>query len=472
MSKEIEIDPKDLECFDEKGRKVLVDTFKKVEALVDSKIKETMADSEQRFSDEISPREKFALEDSKRLNAFSKIWKSNGYVEGTSKRVDIDTLIKKDADLTKKLSMQDNFSTDHPLFLPRVISNIAREAIEPNLVLTPLLGRINYSAGTHLVFPSWGAMHASDIAEGAEYPERSLDLAGVSEATIGKSGIAIKLSEEMMRYSQFDVMSMHFRAAGRALARWKEKKVADLLTADYSNRIFDNASPSAALDVRTTTGRDAAGVYNGTLTLDDLFVAYAKMVNRGFTPNTLIMHPFAWQIFAQEGIARAFGFINGMNPLMWQAAQGAPGRADQWKAGGGSLSQTSYVSSPANIATSFTNVPSIFPTNFRIIISPFMPYTAATQVTDIVLCDSNELGVMIVDEEVRTEEWKDPARDILKVKFRERYGLTMINDGKGIGLMKSIKIGRSYDFSDKISLGYSTGNISLVTDTGYHTATV
>ncbi len=221
----------------------------------------------------------------------------------------------------------------------------------------------------------------------------------------------------------------------------------------------------------------ADATYNGTLTLDDLFWCYAKMVDSGFTPNALIMHPFAWQIFNSEAISRAFGFANGVNPLLWQTPKGSPGNANPWRMG--RLNQETYVSSPENIATTFTNVPSIFPTNFRIIVSPYMNYTADAGIgntgrTDVVFCDLNELGVLVVDEEVTSEEWDDPARDIRKIKFRERYATAVLNAGKGIGLIKDVNTARSYDFSDKLNVtlpqatsditGLLTGNPTYMAD--------
>jgi hypothetical protein len=392
--------------------------------------------------------------DAKRLRLMTDIWKNSGRTP-TGERVALKDLLEKDAELT--LQMRDNFSTDHPLLIPRVISNIARDAIEPNLVLTPLMTRIQFSAGTYLTFPAWGAMTAADIPEGGEYPERSIDLAGQVTATIGKSGVAFKVVEEVIRYSQYDVLSAHARAAGRALARHKEVKVANLIV-DNGTVLIDNDTSGP----KSSTGRDPAGSYNGTLTLDDLFWAHAQMVDTGFTPNTFIMHPFAWQIFAQEGIARAFGFINGMSPLMWQMPQGSPGNASQWRQG--NLNQNTYVSSPQNIASTFTNVPSIFPTTYRIIVSPFMPYNASNDTTTIAMCDSNELGILVVDEEVMTDQWDDPARDITKVKLRERYGLAIQNNGYGVGLLKNIKIAKSYDFSNNIQLSLTGLGNSLTGD--------
>jgi hypothetical protein len=93
-----------------------------------------------------------------------------------------------------------------------------------------------------------------------------------------------------------------------------------------------------------------------------------------------------------------------------------------------------------------------------------MPYTASTQRTDIVLCDSNELGLLVVDEELTTDEWTDPARDIKKIKMRERYGLAVMNDGRGIGLMKGIRVGKSFDFADKIFISTTGAAASLAFD--------
>lgn len=456
----------DLKGFTEDEKKVIIDM---VERRAEAKTREVLEGHAIDASElSLNEEQKFYKKDAQRLSSMTKIWKDAGWIRGTNQRVTIQELLAKDKELTDKARAEarelgknnDAMSTDHPLLIPRVISNIAREAIEPNLVLTPLLSRINFSAGTRIVFPAWGAMVAADIPETGEYPERSLDLAGEVECIIGKSGVACKMSEEMLRYSQFDVMAMHLRAAGRALARLKEQKAADMITSSGVT-LIDNGSTG----YKSSTGRAADGSYNGTLTLDDLFYAFAQMVATGFTPNALIMHPFAWQIFAQEGIARAFGFINGMNPLMWQAPMGQVGSAPQWRVG--SLNQNTYVSSPANIATTFSNVPSIFPTNFRVIVTPYMPYTASSSLTDIALVDINEMGVLVVDEEVTTDQWNDPARDLVKVKFRERYGISAINNGKGIGMLKNIKIARSFDFADSISLALTGISPSLSGDGSY-----
>lgn len=440
-------DEKDFEVFDENQRKVLVKVQDKFDEAVKDAVKEATGDND---IVNLNGKEKVIAKDSKKVKKMVELWKNNGKIPGVADRVSYEELAKIDIKHSKEV--RDNLSsTDHPMLIPRVISEVVKEAIEPATVLTPLLQRVNYSHGTHVSFPGIGAITAADIPEGGEYPERSLDFAGQVVATIGKSGVAVKMTEEMIRYSMYDVMSLHLRAAGKALIRWKEKKVADLITtnAGGTNTLFDNTSASYP----STTGRDGVGAYNGTLALDDIFKAYATMINRGFTPNALIMNAFGWQLFADEALQRIFGFEH--NLPMWQNVQGQLGNAPQWSNGsfGNGLLQNTTVTSPQNIATTFTNVPSFFPYPFKIIVSPYMPYYAGSNTIDIIMCDLSQLGVLIVDEEVTTDRWEDPARDIVKVKLRERYALANVNDGKGTGILKGISLARGYDFAHSVTLG-------------------
>jgi len=443
MAKKINLDTQDIDltCFDENQQKVVLQLAQKIADQVTE-----VNDDSQEYLDMPVEHQALIAKDARKAKKMTELWKSGGYIPGLRDRVTFKEFAghsqKWDEQFQREAADAGFTSTDHPILIARTISEVVKEAVEPNITLTPLLQRINYSHGTTLTFPAMGAFPAADIAEGMEYPERSIDFAGQTVATIGKSGVAVKMTEEMIRYSQYDVMSMNLRAAGRALIRWKESKVASMITtnAGGSNTIFDNTSAIYP----STTGRDAGGTYNGTLTLDDLFKAYAEMINRGYNPNTLIMNPFGWQIFADEAIARAFGFINGL--AMWQQLQGSPAQVGAFSGPSPLLSQ-SQPTSPQNLATTFTNVPTQFPVAFNIIVSPFVDYNATNGTTDLILCDRNELGIIVVDEEVTTDEFKDPARDIYKVKLRERYGLASLNNGSGTGLIKAVHLKRGFDFS-------------------------
>jgi len=441
------VDQKNIsKVFDEDQTQVIVDVAQAVAEKAEDRFKEgTESYLDEAMKRRGIDRDLFGLSDTERTylkireatNKTRALWDNNGFVRGVKDRIEYKDLVAKDltrrADWEKNGRMVDGvFSTDQPLIIPRVIEELVREPVEPLIALTPLMQTINVSnAGTTITFPAIGdAMVAADIAEGTEYPEASLEFAGEVSAKIGKSGIALKLTDEMIRYSMFDIMSMHMRAAARALVRHKERKVADLI---FNNgvTIFDNT------DGKETGGRDSGGVGNDTITLDDILIMYADMVNDGFIPDTLILHPFAWFAFVREPTMRTL-FMSGNGGAFFQSFGGSIGSAQQFSAGGlvnssvfGSTSGVAGSDNVGQVATTNT-VPTILPTPLRVIVTPFQTVNLTLTTTTITMCDSSRLGMLLVDETVATEEFDDPARDILKVKFRERYGLALHDNAQAI----------------------------------------
>jgi len=384
-----------------------------------------------------------------------KIWSNNGF-ENQADQYDP---TKKDQKIGFK-ELCDALSTpDASILIGKVVSNIVKEAIEPLLVGTSLLHTIRFSAGQQITFPAAGAFTAEDIPEGGEYPERKLEVAGTVTAFIGKSGVKVRITDEMLRYSQYDVMSMHIRAAGRALARHKETKIFNMINNEGAV-VFDNN-----VATKQTSGRASDGTGNGTITLDDLLVMYSKIVANGFVPNAILMSPLGWLLFARDPILRAFGFANG-GP-MFGPMQGQPGLAKSWYQGGINVGP---VATAPYAATTYTNVPSMFPSPLRVIVSPFLSYTAASGATaaktNIVMADTNELGIIVIDEDVTNEEWDDPNRDIRTIKFRERYGLGILNEGKAIAVAKNISIKKAYDLEDLLRWQSGTGALPTINQAG------
>lgn len=374
------------------------------------------------------------------------LWKSNG--------------VDKEG---KQRSLSDALQvTNAPLLFPKVISNIVKEAVEPLLVGTSLLQRINYSYGQTITFPAVGVMHAADIADGQEYPERSLTMGGSTvTASIGKSGLAVKVTDEMIRYSQFDVIGWHLRAAGRALARHKEVKIFNHIRS-MGVTVFDNVAPASSMK-GVCTGRNLNGSPNGSVTMDDVFDTYAHVMLQGFMPNTLLMHPLTWVMFIKDPTLRAFALANGGgtffanwtgNPNQqapWaNSSQGGMGISPGQNITAGPSGATGGAAASGAAATgalaypqtmnSAPQLPSYLGMPLNIIVSPFVPYDARKKLTDIYMFDSNELGVLIVDEEITTEEFDDPRVDIKKIKLRERYGIGILNEGQAIAVMRNVHV--------------------------------
>jgi len=354
----------------------------------------------------------------------------------------------------KEINLNDAISVPNAgMFLPKVISNIVKEAAEPLLVGTSLLQRIEYHAGQTITFPAVGALVAADIAEGQEYPERQLQMGGATvTASIGKSGIAVKVTDEMLRYSQYDVIGMHLRAAGRALARHKEQKIFNYINS-MGVVCFDNSTPANSL-FGVTTGRALDGSGNGSVTMDDIFDVFGQIITQGWMPDTILMHPLTWVMWVKDPILRAFALSAGGGTYFASWKGNPAGRApwDNSSQGGlgyspgqnivpGDNPLTAGTESPleayAQTIQSAPVLPSYFPIPFRIIVSPFVPYDPATKRTDLMIFDSANLGAHIVDEDPVTEEFDDPARDIRKIKIRERYGIAILNEGMAIGVIRN-----------------------------------
>ncbi len=389
----------------------------------------------------------FSLKDMQTPEQLDWLWKNNGhYGPGPEERV----------------KLQDALSTTNaPLLFPKVISNIVKEAQEPLLVGTSLLQRINYKYGQTITFPAVGAITAADIPEQGEYPEQHLQMGSATvTATIGKCGVAVAVTDEMVRYSQFDVIGMHLRAAGRALARHKEVKIFNYISA-MGVTAFDNLQPTKSL-YGICTGRDLQGNGNGACTMDDVFDAFAQVVMQGFMPNTLLMHPLTWTMWVKDATLRSFvqaagggtyfatwtGNPAGLAP--WSnSSQGGlgtssghlitPGETGTGASAPHGLTPTPLLSYPQNI-TSAPTLPNYLNVPFRIIVSPFVPYDPRRKLTDIFMFDSNELGVLVVDEDVFTEEFDDPRRDIRKIKLRERYGIGILNEGQGVAVLRNVHV--------------------------------
>jgi hypothetical protein len=363
----------------------------------------------------------------------------------------------------QKVELKDALSTSNaPIFFPQVIQNIVKEAAEPLLIGTSLLQRINYAGkGSTIVFGATGGLVAADIAEGQEYPIRQLSSAGgTMTATIGKSGLAVQVTEEMIRYSQFDVIGMHLRAAGRALARHKEVKIFNMIR-NMGVRVFDNLAPTNSL-LGVCTGRDFAGQANGSITLDDIFDAYAQVLTQGFMPDTLLLHPLTWCMFVKDPILRAFVLANGGGSFFATWSGNPAGRApwDNSSQGGMGVSggqniipgQTSTGGAQPNSSTpsgllSFPQdinsapvLPSYMNVPLRIIVSPFVNFDPRRKLTDVYLFDSRELGALVVDEEITTEKWNDPSVDIMKIKLRERYAIAILQEGKAIAQLRNVHV--------------------------------
>lgn len=344
------------------------------------------------------------------------------------------------------------------IWMPKVIEEIVREPVEPMLMVPALLDRIAYTPAARITFPALGAMTAFDLAEGQQYPEQSLNVApGSITINVGKTGIMFKITEEMQKYSQYDVMNMHIRAGRRGMDRHKEAKGMDYISG-MGVTLFDNVNPTESV-YGTCTGRSMTGAGNGSCRMEDLLKAYSHLMMQGYTPDTIMLHPLAWSMWMADPLLQTIAkntgngswFQNANMPKSsqpWAAAsqggQGRPGGYGAFTPGGNAAGETA--TDPSNAGefdwnlNSAAVIPSYFPYPLRVLVSPFVPYDEENQTTDIMIFDSQNLGALVVDEDVSIDQWEDMSADIMKVKLKERYAFAIYDDGLGIGVLRNVSI--------------------------------
>ena len=255
---------------------------------------------------------------------FKDAWMQNGYSDV----------------LAEKIEFADFMATPNArVWIPKVIEDVVREPQEPNLILESLLDRVEYEPGARITFPAIGALVAYDLAEGQAYPEQQLNIApGTMTVTVGKTGLAFKISEEMRRHSQFDLINLHLRAARRALDRHKEAKGMNFISA-LGTTLFDNRNPTTSI-YGTCTGRGLDGTGNGSCRMEDLLKAYAFIMMQGFTPDTLLMHPMTWAMWMADPLLQTI--VKNTGNGQWFQSAKMPKSSRPWdSASQGGLGKTS-----------------------------------------------------------------------------------------------------------------------------------
>jgi len=304
-------------------------------------------------------------------------------------------------------------SSDAAILFPKVISRTLREAAEPQLLVTPLLSTVRLGKGRSLEFPAVNAIQAAEIPEGQEYPEQALAFAKQIEGKVSKKGVKLAFTEEVIADSLWDIVGLHVRAAGRAMARLKEQ-IALSRFKDASTIVYDNVSS----DYGDTTGRGIDGAFNLSLTWDDVVDMAAVLMAENHIPTDFILHPLMWSVFLKDNVFHAGG----------AAVNTSWGFRPQSK--DGALNATA-------------------PMGLNVLVSPFVSFTAKSGSTpamsDVFLIDRNEVGVLLVKDDMSTDQFDDPTRDIRAMKMKERYDIVMLGDGEGITVAKNVRLARNYE---------------------------
>lgn len=380
----------------------------------------------------------------------------------------------------KHFELRDLVTTqDLTRFIPQTVEVVIREALEPNLFITDrLFQQVDIPRGSRIQIGAIGAMEAGKVGQGGEYPQKFVDLDGgdMVALTTDKHGVKISLTQEVLDENLFDVVGIWLRAAGRALARHKERESAKLIN-EMGYDVFDNINPSNSY-VGVTTGRDITGTANGSVTVNDIFEAYTYLLHRGFTPNVLVMHPLAWKTFMTDTEMREVVLANA-TVASYQQPQG--NFAQNWGTSHGKLglrtTATGNTATAGNtikggsawtqtlnpLGSTFNIAPRYLPTPLEVIVTHYVPYRYGTRsagtanemtksgLSNVIMIDSNNCGIIGQSMPVQMDRWTDPERDIENIKIKEAWGLAILEQGKAIGVLRNVTTDRNYNFENSNS---------------------
>ena len=326
--------------------------------------------------------------------------------------------------------------------IPGAMSSVVQEAAEPEYIGTKLLETIRTEGVLAVNFPAFSAVaDAEEVGNGQEYPIRKFAVQGQGYCRVGKFGLRVEIQDDVRRYVKgFDIMGRMLSAAGRAMARTKEKRIFAHLTS-IGNDFINNLSSS----YRNSSGVGIDGAQNGSITLDDLVEMAGDLINRGFNPDLILVNGLAWTIFARTPEIRDFALASAKGPLYkWPTGSASPHPSAK-------ANPLGYGWEAATPLAALSTSPDsgLLGKSLQTVVTPYMPYVAAGSstpaLTNIIVADSRYLGAIMQDEDVTTEEFSDPRIDVISTKFRERYALATAAGGEGISVARNIAIKRGLD---------------------------
>lgn len=397
----------------------------------------------------------------KDYSEFRDSWRSGGYVldeDGNQSKKALALGDVLDAMPKEQMTkLEDNINTsDFSYWIPTVIQEVIKDAVEPIAIGTRLLQNLPFVPGQVINIGALGAITAPfTLPESGEYPEVSVEMGpGTAISNTGKYGCAIKFTDEIRRYSSMPIIDLHVSKVVQAMTRFKEQIIFNFI-AGQGQVAFDNLTPSAS-EIGATSGLGIDGIANGSLTMDDLFEAVKMVMRNGYMPDTIILHPATWMMWVKDPILREFQLNHGGgvwfaswsgNPAVvhnpWPNMNGlgiGKGNVTHGAGNAGGYPVTPASQFPQNM----TAAPKLPPyanglPNMDIIVTPNMPFNAETGLTDIIVCNRSTLGYYIEEHGIKMSDFTDPRNDLYKIKLLERWTLASNEEAQGVVTIKNVK---------------------------------
>lgn len=437
---------------------------------------------DQKFIDVDAP---LLADDARKFNKILGLFTNNGAVA----EIDEDT----NKVIYGKVTFQDMImSGDLVRFVPKVVTYLLRSGIEPRMVIADTLFKhVQVSQMVQVDVGYLGGLEAYEQPEGKDWRESYIEFNGgtmIQPVQYRKIGVQFRITQNAKAVGGFDIIRLLVDEAGKALVRYKEKLCMDVINVQGVT-LFDNTNPAQS-EFGNTTGRNITGAFNGTMTLNDLMSMYTFLSMREGMPDTLLMNPLSWMMFATSTDTKEV-VLNGNKvasaPVPEGAAGGQPNVFGMFglntEGGTGTSSPDSifgkiginpFVTSLNPYSSTFQSSSPYFPGGLNIIVTPFAKFTLGAgsvpanqglPAADVIIADSNKTGIIIAAESPQMKTYDDFITDASIFRLGETYAVEATYQGQYIGIAKNVIIDRNYNFENVNNITITSanpGNVRLV----------
>ena len=355
-----------------------------------------------------------------------------------------------------KFTIQDALTTPNgPQALGKMYTEIVQQVIEAESLGLRLVRKIRHDdiVGESTSFKWIGAGNIPNVerAESGEYPEFSIQMgkSATVRAQFLQRGLVVKITQEDIKYSRWDIIREHITQASLALSRAKEKLIFSVFE-QAGVVIFDNTDTTSTKSIKgVANGRDRFGNKNGALTYEDLVDMVATMNSNGYNPNVVLVHPLSLPAFQKDPMLRHMGFVTGNPQAFLNSSKTAPnayanGTVNTWRnqqraaTGNGQLLDEVEQSL---LSTTTPDLPSFHPlSGMTVIASNLVPFDAAAKTTSIILLDTSATAILNEQTPLTVDSWDEYSREIVAVRIKESYSVDVIDEGRGIAVAKNIPL--------------------------------
>lgn len=370
---------------------------------------------------------------------------------------DLQTLVMSNGHVNSvKFSVADALNVPNgPQALGHIYTEVIQQVVEAESIGLRLVRKVRHDEiigeSTSFKWIAAGNIPNVERAESGEYPEFSIQLgkSATVRAQFLQRGLVVKISQEDLKYSRWDIIREHITQAALALSRAKETLIFSVFE-ERGAVVFDNEDTKHESSVKgITSGRDRLGNKNGSLSYDDFIDMVATMNTNGYSPNVLLMHPMSLPAFQKDPMLRHIGYTSGNPSAYLNGNSTAPNAykstvVDTWRAqqrAANGNSQQLSESEQELLSTQTPMLPSFHPMNgMTIIVSNRVPFNAEKRTTSFILLDTSATAILNEQVPLSVDSWPEESREQIAVRIKEAYSVDVVDEGRGIAVAKNISL--------------------------------